>query len=99
MKTAQIIKIILVVLLLLCLFKMPYGYYQFVRFMALTGFAALACFSYKANRNREMFIFIVLAVLFQPLVKIALGRMLWNAVDVIVAAGLLFSLIIKLKKR
>jgi len=34
-----------------------------------------------------------LAVLFQPLIKIALGRTIWNIVDVIVAGLLIMSVI------
>jgi hypothetical protein len=77
---------------------MPYGYYQFVRFIALVGFAGLAYFAYKQEKQTEMIIFIVLAVLFQPFFKIALGRTLWNIVDVTVAIGLLVSMFVKLKK-
>ena len=71
---------------------MPYGFYQFVRFTALIGFGVLA---YKANeehKNTEMIIFGALALLFQPFFKIALGRELWNVVDVIVGIALIVSL-------
>ena len=37
-----------------------------------------------------MVVFIVLAVLFQPFAKIALGRLVWNIVDVAVAIYLLY---------
>jgi hypothetical protein len=40
-------------------------------------------------------VYAALALLFQPLVKITLGRTIWNIVDVIVATGLLISLFIK----
>ncbi len=89
---SSIIKITLAILLFLCVFNMPYGYYQFVRFLSMVGFGILA---YKANENNnstEMIVYIALAILFQPLFKIALGRTLWNIVDVIVAIGLLVSL-------
>jgi hypothetical protein len=94
----KIIKISLSILLLLCLLDMPYGFYQLVRFIALFGFAVLAYFSYQQKRETTAIIFIALVVLFQPLFKIALGRMLWNVVDVIVAIGLIVSLFIKTKK-
>lgn len=71
---------------------MPYGYYQLVRYLGMIGFGILA---YKANENNnstEMIVHIALAILFQPLIKISLGRTLWNIVDVIVAIGLLVSL-------
>jgi hypothetical protein len=40
-----------------------------------------------------LIIFIVLALLFQPFEKIALGRVLWNIVDVGVAVYLIFKVI------
>ena len=46
----------------------------------------------------EDIIYAVLAILFQPFFKIALGRDLWNVVDVIVGAGLIVSIVIKPKK-
>lgn len=93
----KIIKIGLSVLLLLCLLKMPYGYYQFVKLVALIGFAYLA---YQANLQGfkyETIIFTILAILFQPFFKIALGREIWNIIDVVVAFGLIASLFRKSK--
>jgi hypothetical protein len=91
------IKILLAILFFLCLADMPYGFYQFVRFVGLIGFAILA---YKANeqgRQTEMIIYGGLALLFQPFFKIALGREIWNIVDVIVGVGLIVSIFIKNK--
>ncbi len=93
------IKVVLAILLFLCLADMPYGYYQFVRFAALVGFAVLAYQANQQGRQTEMVIFAVLALLFQPFFKIALGRELWNIVDVIVGVGLLISIFIKPKER
>jgi len=92
-----LIKIILAMLLFICLAHMPYGYYQFVRFFGLIGFAILA---YKANqqgKQTEMIIYSGLALLFQPFFKIALGREIWNIVDVLVGVGLLASIFLKPK--
>lgn len=86
------IKIILAILLFLCLFDLPYGYFQFVRFAALLGFAYLAYQANSENKDQEMWIYGVLAILFQPFFKIALGREIWNIVDLIVGVGLLMSL-------
>jgi len=79
------IKIILSILLFLCLADMPYGFYQLVRLLALAGFAVLAFVANKEGRQTEMIVYIILAILFQPLFKIALGRELLNVVDVITA--------------
>ncbi len=87
----KIIKIILAILLFLCLLKMPYGFYQLVRFAALIGFAILAYSANKNDNQTEMIVYIVLALLFQPFVKIALGRQIWNILDVIIGIALLVS--------
>ena len=94
----KIIKIGLAVLMFGCLLDMPYGYYQLVRFIALIGFGVLAYQANQQSRQTEMFIYGALALLFQPFFKIALGRELWNIVDVIVGVGLLVSLAKKNKK-
>ena len=86
------IKIVLAVLLFICLLKLPYGYYELVRFIALVGFGILAYQAKKQKNEIEVIVYIVLALLFQPFFKIALGRSLWNIVDVIVGVGLLISL-------
>jgi hypothetical protein len=89
---SKIIKIILSLLFFLCLLNMPYGYYQFVRFAALLGFVILAYQANEQQNKSEMIIYIGLALLFQPFVKVALGRTIWNLVDVLVGIGLLASL-------
>ncbi len=70
---------------------MPYGYYQFVRFAALVGFAILAFQANEQKNQTETVIYVALALLFQPFFKVALGRTIWNVVDVIVGIGLLIS--------
>jgi hypothetical protein len=95
----KIIKIFLAILLILSLFDMPYGYYQFVRLAAMVGFAVLAGFSYRQKREIETVVFVALAVLFQPLIKIALERTVWNIVDVIVAVGLILSASVSSKEK
>lgn len=92
MTLTNIIKTALAILLLLCLLKMPYGYYQLVRFLALVGFGFLAYQAYQQENIAGAFVLIALAMLFQPFFKIALGREIWNIVDIGVAFGLLGSL-------
>ena len=70
---------------------MPYGYYQFVRFAALVGFAILAFQANEQKNQMETIIYVALALLFQPFFKVALGRTIWNVVDVVVGIGLLIS--------
>jgi len=112
--------IVLSVLLLLCLAPMPYGYYQLIRFIAMTVFGVIAWLHYATRHSSRLYVtevqegyikddsttihskvsmaivFGALALLFQPFFKIALGRILWNIVDVIVA-GMLIIMWIKLR--
>ena len=85
----KIVKVLLAGLLFLCLLDMPYGYYQFVRVAATLVFVLFAVQSYQSQLQGYFVLYLLLAVLFQPVEKIALGRELWNIVDVIVGLGLL----------
>lgn len=92
------LKIILAILLFLCLLDMPYGYYQFVLFVSFAVFGYFAYIANQKDNKTEAFVFVALALLFQPFVKIALGRTLWNLVDVVVGVGLLLTVFIDIKK-
>ncbi|MBK7307643.1 MAG: hypothetical protein IPI88_11835 [Chitinophagaceae bacterium] len=90
-----IIKIILSILFFVCLLNMPYGYFQLVRFVALVGFAILAYTANEKGQKIETIIYVCLGILFQPFFKIALGRQIWNIVDVVVGIALIVSLFIR----
>ena len=91
----NIIKIALSALLLLCLFHMPYGYYQIFRLIAVVSFAILAYNEYERKNIPLVIVYMGLAFLFQPFAKIPIGRMLWNIIDVVVAVSLIVSIFIK----
>ncbi len=91
------IKIILAILFFVCLADMPYGYYQLVRFLAMAGFSVLAYNANEQGQKTGAIIYVCLAILFQPLIKIALGRELWNVVDVFVGIGLIATIFISPK--
>jgi len=87
------IKLTLAILFFLCLANMPYGYYEFIRFIALVVFAYLSYKSYEEGNKGLAFIYAALAILFQPLFKIYLGRTFWNMVDVIAGIFLIGTII------
>ncbi len=94
-----LLKFGLAIILLVCLLDMPYGYYQLVRYLSLIGFGILAFEAYHRESQSELIVYVALAILFQPLLKISLGRTLWNIVDVIVAIGLILSIYSSTKSR
>ena len=79
------IYLVLAAMMLLCLAPMPYGYFQLVRFVAMVAFGIIAYRYYIINKNIAAWVFGLLALLFQPFLKIALGRTIWNVIDVLVA--------------
>jgi hypothetical protein len=90
----KIVKIGLAIMFFICLLDMPYGYYQFVRVAATLVFVLLSIQSYNLKSNGMALIYIVLAIIFQPFEKIALGRELWNLLDVIVGIGLISTILL-----
>lgn len=92
MKIDNLIKIVLAILLFVCLADMPYGFYQLVRFAAMIVFAFLAYSANQQTNKNEVFVYLALAILFQPFIKIDLGRTIWNIVDVVVGIGLILSI-------
>jgi hypothetical protein len=69
----NVIKIVLAVLFFLCLADMPYGYYQFVRFDGLVGFAILAYQAHEQGRQTEMIIYAGLLYYFNRFSKLHLA--------------------------
>jgi hypothetical protein len=69
---------------------MPYGSYMFVRFVSMVAFGVMAYRYYTQNKMALTITFASLALLFQPFIKIALGRTMWNIVDVLVAVLLVW---------
>ena len=87
------LKQILIIALMLCLAPMPYGYYILVRYFATIVFGLMAYQYYQEKKENLMIAFGALAVLFQPLLKVPLGRIVWNIVDVTIAIVLLVMLL------
>lgn len=86
----KILKIILAVMSLVCLLDLPYGYYQFYRFVAMAVFLILA---YKEKDSENwMILWIFSALLVQPFLKIAIGRNIWNIIDILWAIILIYSI-------
>ena len=94
----NIVKIALSILLLLCLLKMPYGYFQLVRFIGMIVFIILAYFEKDKTNKILMVVWICSALLINPFIKIALGRFIWNIVDVIWAILLIGTLLLERNK-
>jgi hypothetical protein len=92
----KVIKIGLSILFLVCLLDMPFGYFQLVRFLGMIGFAILAYNNYQKNQPWFV-VWASSAILINPFLKIALGREIWNIVDLIWVVLLIVSIFINKK--
>lgn len=90
MEKFRALMLVMAVMLLACLCDMPYGYYNLVRISSMVVFGAAAFRCFQTEREEWGIYFSTLAVLFQPIFKIALGRTVWNVVDVVVAITLVY---------
>jgi len=66
---------------------LPYGYYMLLRLVACGVFAYAAFVSYTRKNQTLPWVYGLLAVLFNPLIKIHLPKEVWMVVDV--GAGIL----------
>ncbi len=94
----KIMYLILAAMLLLCLAPMPYGYFMLVRFVMMVACGWIAYQYYLRQKKEAMWAFGILALLFQPIYKIALGRIIWNIVDVIVGIFFIVLFFIEWRK-
>mgnify|MGYP006873025338 CR=1 FL=1 len=91
--TTTIVKGILAALLLLCLIDADYGFYQAMRTLVSFGFAYLTYYYYKSGDKTNAIVYLCLLIVFQPLMKIGLGRSIWIVVDVLAAGFLIYQLL------
>ena len=88
------VKVFLVIILVLCIFKMPYGYYQFARIATCAGFLWLA-YSYS-KQPLLLLPCIGVAILVNPVIKVYFNRRTWNNIDVAIAILLAIWIIVDL---
>jgi hypothetical protein len=64
----------------------PYGFFTLLRFVVFATTAYVAWMAYKQQKEKWIWIFGFIAVLFNPFFPIYLNRDLWNVIDL--ATGL-----------
>jgi len=68
---------------------LPYGYYVLLRIVATLIFVWAAVVAHERRREALPWIFALLALLFNPVVKVPLGKPLWAMTDIAAAILLL----------
>ncbi len=70
---------------------LPYGYYMFLRIVATGVFVWAAFVTYERGDKSLPWVYGILAILFNPLIKVHLPKELWAVVDVGVGIFLLVT--------
>jgi hypothetical protein len=83
--------VIAAVLLVVALGNWPYGYYQLLRLVVCGAGAYVAWVSYHSKYPWAVWLFGIVAILFNPLAPIHLSRAIWQPVDL--ACAVLFLLV------
>ena len=73
-----------------CLRRWPYGYYTLLRWVVCATGVLIAVMASRSKTPWLLWVFISLAVLFNPLIPFHLSRDIWLVLDVI-AAGLILG--------
>jgi len=91
-KKKNIALLIAVGFLFLAMFNgWPYGFFTLLRFVVFASSAYVAWMAYEAQKEKWVWIFGFLAVLFNPFIVIYLNRELWSVIDVIVGVFMIIS--------
>lgn len=96
MKTPLLIACLL---LLIAIAPMPYGYYQFLR-IAVAIVAGMTAFSiFETNKNLSLYVFVAIAILYNPIIIIHFDKATWTPINIITALMfLIFALFSKKEK-
>jgi len=87
-----IIRIVVIILLLIGTSHQPIGYYSFLRFVV---FAASVYFAYRSllsPKRHWLIVYTIMAVTFNPFIKIYLEKSTWQAIDVATSLILVASI-------
>lgn len=69
----------------------PYGVFTLLRFVVFAASAYIAWMAYEVRKEKWVWIFGFLAVLFNPFIVIHLNREIWSVIDFIVGVFMIVS--------
>jgi hypothetical protein len=78
-------------LLLIAILPLPYGYYTLLRLAVFLSGLFLAYFLYEKKQPNWSIVFVVIALLFNPIIPVYLSRELWLPIDLVSAGTYFYS--------
>jgi hypothetical protein len=89
------VKFVLIIILGLAIFDMPYYYYEIMKFTCMIGFGILAYNEWGQN-DKKTILWIVFALLINPYLKLQLEKNIWSIIDILI---IIVILILTVKKQ
>ncbi|GGG50229.1 DUF6804 family protein [Epilithonimonas arachidiradicis] len=89
----QLLKLILAGVLILCFFKMSYGFYRISEFALFAGFGWLAYDAFHRRDSLDVKIFVTLTIFYNPFIGLPIPNILQVIVNVIVIIGLVINIL------
>lgn len=87
-----VFRLITFIFLLGALIELPYGYYTLLRFLVCGVSGYTAYIALELNKKSWVWIFGIIALLFNPLIPIYLDKGTWQIIDIITAIFFIISL-------
>ncbi len=91
-KYKNIVSVISIVMLLLAIADLPYGYYTLLRVIITASAVFLVWIAYNLKKTFWVVLIGIVAILFNPLIPIHLDKETWVVIDLIVAVLFLISI-------
>ncbi len=86
--------LIVAIMLLVAVAPLPYGYYQFLRWVTCGVAAFIAVKGYTWKQTWATWLFGAVAVMFNPILPIYLTREIWRPIDLAVALLFVLSILL-----
>lgn len=80
---------VVIALLLIALLPLPYGLYVLINTISAAFFGFLSYRLFQEKITNAAYVCLVLTTVYQPLMRISLGRIGWCLLDAVVAASLI----------
>ncbi|NLD50438.1 MAG: hypothetical protein GX660_25130 [Clostridiaceae bacterium] len=90
---SAIARIITAIFLFVALLNLPIGYYKFLRWIVCSTaiYSLYISYNIKEKINYGVWLFGLVAILFNPIIPFYLGKTSWQVADIIVGVIFIFS--------
>jgi len=78
--------------------RQPYGFYTFLRIAVCASAIYLSWYSNQINKGAWLWIFVFVALLFNPVIPVHLTRNVWVLIDLATALVFVSSIVVLRKK-